>query len=85
MEVVTGGKEMVAKMGQGIIHLENSIGEYEAQDCPLCPDEKHHKVLVCRVCSWPPAMDGRCVCDQGQKAGDWRVGRSAVNAAMWLN
>jgi hypothetical protein len=44
--------------------LEGSRGEYVPHECPQCAEhaELHYR-LICRVCEWPPALDGKCVCD----------------------
>ena len=55
-----------------IIRLKTSIGEYVPGACATCKQKGcYHERLICRVCGWPPALDGRCLCDQPivQKTG----------------
>ncbi len=36
--------------------------------CPQCSDG--HMIEVCEECGWPPALDGRCVCEARDAASD---------------
>ena len=37
--------------------------EWKLVPCPQCK-ENGHMIAVCTTCGWPPAMNGRCLCDE---------------------